>query len=201
MARKMPKGAFLNPPFRTSKLNSKWIRKGPAFRPRGCSNHDYAYHDCSHYRLFLHHRRRATAERQERGHRGGVWRHGQPDCLRPARRSQRTFQSDYLVSGDLHGDLDHAVHRSSPTAGGDFSVLRCQAGPHEVAARSPGSEASGTSTEVAVGRSFLLLGLLGIGGLFFGRRPTTRGQRLECIHDPRNPARRSARVQLFGNRR
>src|ERR1041385_5603467 len=47
----------------------------------------------------------AAAARQERRHSGNLWRHGQPDCLWPARHSHRLFPADYLVRHHFHDHI------------------------------------------------------------------------------------------------
>jgi hypothetical protein len=75
---------------------------------KGFLIHDHTGYAGTCFRLFLSDRRRPLAEWQKRRHRRRIWRTRQPNCFRPARRSNRTHQGDYLVRSDLHAHFHHA---------------------------------------------------------------------------------------------
>jgi hypothetical protein len=85
---------------------------------------DYTDYHYPHHCLLLHHHRRVTAERQKRRHCGGLWRHGQPDRIWTTRSSQRLIEGDYLVGGDVHGDLHHAIDFRFASHGIEVSFAR-----------------------------------------------------------------------------
>src|SRR5690348_4002786 len=93
-----------------------------AISPRnGRADHHRSYH-C----LSVPHHRGIAAERQERRHRRGLRRYGQPDCIRTPWRSDGLDESNHLGGSDFHDHLDYALDLCLPPVLLEFGVARHQ---------------------------------------------------------------------------
>ena len=151
----------------------------------------------------LPHHRGPAAERQEWGHRGRFRRHGQSDGIRSARGGNRVVEGDNLVGRDFYGHLDHAVglrseadwrsHRFSPFRREANDLTTGRSGAQACGARFAAREVGSATRQPNSGP--LDTEVLRRGGLYcFG---LGRSRRLECLYDPRDPAGRTAAMQLL----
>jgi hypothetical protein len=118
---------------------------------RGARKKSQTYDLLHHYYpcpgLFLHHHCGFAAERQERRYLRGVRRTGQPDRLRSTRRSQCTFQGDYLVCHRVYDYIHHLVGLCSQARWTNLGPARLEVSTRQDAART-GSDSSASATEI-----------------------------------------------------
>ena len=117
-----------NPPFRTIAFifagdgprRERFLRS----ERRGFAGgtYDYFNDDCSHYSLFVSDYCGAFAEWEERGHRGGFRRDGEPDGVWSARRGNGSVAGDDLVGDYFYGDFDYAFGGSFAARGHELRV-------------------------------------------------------------------------------